>query len=434
MKVKINLYFIFLLVILLPLPPASFALANSNTIQCFPKTDQRIPVTANGSFPITGLNQAQFNKILDNVERVYAPIIAAKGARLQLIKNWQGSEVNAYASRQGNIWRVEMLGGLARHREVTVEGLYAVACHEIGHHLGGAPLYSESENSWASTEGQSDYFATLKCLRKVFRTVDMSELAIDPRVGEECARSFTDETDIRICVASTLGAQSLARLMHSLAGGGAAAPNISTPDTRVVSRTFESHPAGQCRLDTGFQGALCTVNDSIEMDANNPNTGTCNRREGFSSGLRPSCWFKPAIDGGGSDDDDDSRGEGIAKAPLLNRKRTLPINNPWQAVTVRFDVSEFKDAGAVGVYIEASRPNRSFSNPNGTARDPAAPKGVSLRALRGEYTFLPGRQLPSWGVYQIRVIPISWQRTVGRFSNPASLFFQRTLRYRGRKR
>ncbi len=413
------------------LPLNVFASAVPNTVECFPKTDLRIP--HDGVLPFAGITQTEFNKILTNVENVYAPIFAAKGARLEMVKNWQSAEINAFASRSGNTWRVEMLGGLARHREVTAEGLYAVACHEIGHHVGGAPLYTTQGNTWAATEGQSDYFAALKCLRKVFRTVNLNELARDARVRERCERSFTDETEIRICEASTLGAESLARLSNALSGNSTP-PSIDTPDPRQVSTTFETHPQGQCRLDTGFQASLCTVSDSVDTDPRNPDTGTCNRRENFAEGIRPRCWFKPAVDGGGDDDDDDGPGNpggDIANAPLLNGQSNLSSNNPWASVTVQYDVSSFQAANAGGVYIEVSQPNRSFSNPNGASPDPQALGGVSIANLRGSYTFLPGRQLPNWGEYQIRIIPLdrTGRNAVGKFSNSATLSLQQQRRF-----
>ena len=57
-----------------------------------------------------------------------------------------------------------MFGGLARHKLVTPDGFALVACHEMGHHLGGAPR----RGGWASNEGQSDYYATTKCARRIW--------------------------------------------------------------------------------------------------------------------------------------------------------------------------------------------------------------------------------------------------------------------------
>jgi len=47
--------------------------------------------------------------------------------------------VNAYASvdKQGQQF-IHMFGGLARHPLMTEDAFLLVACHEFGHHYGGA--------------------------------------------------------------------------------------------------------------------------------------------------------------------------------------------------------------------------------------------------------------------------------------------------------
>jgi len=66
-----------------------------------------------------------------------------------------------------------MFGGLARHETMTPDGFATVVCHELGHHLGGVPKkFSWFGNSWASNEGQADYFGIMKCLRKMFEHED----------------------------------------------------------------------------------------------------------------------------------------------------------------------------------------------------------------------------------------------------------------------
>lgn len=97
---------------------------------------------------------------------------------------------NASAQRMGSTWVVNMYGGLARHNEITIDGFALVLCHEIGHHLGGAPKYG-GFNTWGTNEGGSDYFATLKCLRRIFQnddntkaienmTIDLKSAALAP--------------------------------------------------------------------------------------------------------------------------------------------------------------------------------------------------------------------------------------------------------------
>ena len=70
-----------------------------------------------------------------------------------------------------NEWRVVIYGGL-EHPLLTLDGLTAVICHEVGHHLGGfAFKTSILGDNWAATEGQSDYFAAHRCLPGFGRTI-----------------------------------------------------------------------------------------------------------------------------------------------------------------------------------------------------------------------------------------------------------------------
>ncbi|MCB0385711.1 MAG: S8 family serine peptidase, partial [Bdellovibrionales bacterium] len=61
---------------------------------------------------------------------------------------------------------------------------------------------------------------------------------------------------------------------------------------------------------------------------------------------------------------------GVARAPLLAGQSQLVLSNPQQPVPITFDISEFPDA--IGGYIEVSRPNTPFQNPNDVRPDPYA--------------------------------------------------------------
>ena len=122
----------------------------------FPKNNQSYPVELSA---VDG--SVEFNRVIDLVYKHYEPVVSNLGKRLVVERNWSDSTVNAYAYPKGDQMRVAMFGGLARHPEVTKDGFMMVMCHELGHHLGGAPM-----KSWASNEGQSDYFAANKCFKR----------------------------------------------------------------------------------------------------------------------------------------------------------------------------------------------------------------------------------------------------------------------------
>src|SRR3989339_100993 len=93
-----------------------------------PENDLHIGV---GSMDDKGIDQLEFNAVLDTVQKIYGPIVAEKGATLVIKRNWTDTTVNAYAQQQGKNWIISMYGGLARHAAVTQDGFALVACHEM---------------------------------------------------------------------------------------------------------------------------------------------------------------------------------------------------------------------------------------------------------------------------------------------------------------
>lgn len=261
----------------------------------------RVTVTAN-------FGEAEFNAAIDRVAAYYAPIVTAHGGNLKMMKLWTNSTVNAEADRTGNDWLVKMYGGLARREEVTLDGFAVVVCHELGHHLGGFPFY---RGDWAGSEGQADYFATQSCVKNLWGK-DYEENArhratVDPLAKEKCDAASTDTGVQNLCYRVADAGLSLARLLAAL--GSDTPPSFGTPDTSVVSRTRETHPRGQCRLDTYFQGVLCGARfddgvipgfghaqgqESLGAETEAA-TYSCTARDGYAVGLRPRCWFKPRL-------------------------------------------------------------------------------------------------------------------------------------------
>jgi hypothetical protein len=398
-----------------------------------PKNNHYIPITLK---PRTGgVTQSEFNDVIDQIEAIYGPLIHNYGGTLNVERLWADGTVNASASRMGNTYNIKMYGGLARHETITKDAFALVACHEVGHHIGGVPRYSGQGNSWAAVEGQSDYFATSKCLRRLFENEDnaniVSRMNIDPLVVQKCESQFQTENDIALCKRLSMAGLSSASLFAAM--NNRAHPKFETPDPAVVTATFESHPDYQCRLDTYFQGAICEVDHNTEIGQRDPNNGTCNRRDNHQEGLRPKCWFKPLISGNPNPTPGPNPTPNPppnpnppignkAPIPTVNGQTTVAITNPLLNLPMQFDVSHFP--GAVGMAIELSKPNQEFSNPNGTTPDRRNGLGTKVfRRVSGQYNFIPQRELPGYGTYQIRVIGLDQnKRPVSRFSDSFRLF------------
>lgn len=257
-----------------------------------PENTMNIPVGAKSA---GGLTEAQFNAVIDKIEPVYAPIIASRGGKLKLNRKWTDGTVNANATQFFGTWTVNMYGGLARHEKVTEDGFALVLCHELGHHLGGAPKVANFMMKWASNEGQADYFATLKCLRTVWvhdnNEVIISKLKAPEALVSACTKNHGDKADRAICIRGGMAGVSVANLFAAMRNQPEA--SFTTPDRSVVTKTNDAHPAFQCRLDTYFQGALCEKSFTEDVSQKDEVQGTCHGSTGYTIGVRPLCWFKP---------------------------------------------------------------------------------------------------------------------------------------------
>ena len=244
----------------------------------------------------TGIGEKDFDSVLDRLEKLYSPEIAGRGGRLVIERDWSDGMVNAFASQESGDWIITMAGGLARHPAITSDGFALVACHELGHHLGGAPKYLNGMvRDWASYEGQSDYYAPLKCLRRYFAGDDngkiLAAMTVDPVAVADCERDHAALSDQQVCVRSAMAGLSMAGVMADLEQLPLA--RFDAPDPTQVTETDMGHPAGQCRLDTYLSGALCRQDVSEALSDVDYHPGACTDSIADATGVRPRCWFAP---------------------------------------------------------------------------------------------------------------------------------------------
>ena len=280
-----------------------------------PANTMKIPV---GDHSVVGLldkgiTEAQYTEVMDRIENLYTNVVKTRGGRLVVNRLWDDSTVNSSAEQQGSDWIINMYGGIARHPDTTFEGEALIACHEMGHHLGGAPkMKSVFGGGWATNEGGADYFATLKCLREFFAKDDnaaiVAAVKIDPTVKTQCEAQFTDASEQALCKRISLSGESVAYLFQDLSRD-TTRPQFSTPDKKEVSKTNDEHPATQCRMDTYFAGSVCQVALSQPQSDSDFKVGSC--VQGTDSlGWRPRCWFSPTTTGGGGGGGGDDGGGG----------------------------------------------------------------------------------------------------------------------------
>jgi hypothetical protein len=273
---------------------------------CFPVNALRDEDRIDGSS--ANISQELYNRILQQVGDRYRTIVTAHGGLLVINPRWDESEVNAFADRDGENWNVSVFGGLARRPEITPDAFALVACHELGHHLGGFPFFG---NEWGASEGQADYFAAQACAEMLWA----DDVAVNAtyrdtasvEVKRQCNRAYQSDLAQNLCFRIAAAGQSLANLLAAMENSPP--PDFATPDSGVVTQTVTSHGGPQCRLDTYFSGALCTRpfpeqeipgldqregQGSIFAEAA-ASPSSCTDADFFLVGKRPRCWFAPKL-------------------------------------------------------------------------------------------------------------------------------------------
>lgn len=254
-----------------------------------------------------------FKARVAELQTTYAPVMKQFGGNLSIKGDWKNKQVNAYATQMLMFWKIIVTGSLARRPELSPDGLTLIVCHEIGHHLGGFP-FSEGTplgGRWASVEGQSDYFSTFVCAKKMWK--DKLEenakfrnlVAAIPRL--QCDTSYDSDADRDLCYRTSVASESVIATMAALMKKPM--PQYDTPDTTIATATSEAHPKVQCRFDTLYQGAICPVKTNESMIPGKKVKGgrrsseaekeaamlSCTAMNGFTVGLRPACWFKATM-------------------------------------------------------------------------------------------------------------------------------------------
>jgi hypothetical protein len=284
-----------------------------------------------------------------------------------------------------------------------------------------------AQSNWASVEGQSDYFANLKCMRHMFLEDDNEAILktqnIPTTARTLCEEKFSNRIDQLVCMRSALASLKAGELFSSLSQSSP--PTLDRKDPNVVNTTYESHPGAQCRVDTYFAAALCPVDEEVEIGQRDPSLGVCNRSQNQEFGARPLCWYKDtATPTPGPNPTPTPPGGNRPIGPSVGGQVVIQSSRPDQIISINIDVRNV--SGATGFLIEASKPNTIFSNPNGNQPDPSTGLGYqAFRGTFGTYGLLPARQLPGWGSYQFRILALDQNgRALGIFSEVLTIILR----------
>lgn len=240
--------------------------------------------------------QEKFNTITSRVAGLYAGTIRERDVEFKIIQDWESDVVNAYAQKFTNVWQLTFKGGLYREAAVTDDALALVACHEMGHLIGGAP-YINGSDSQLSIEGQSDFWGSSVCIKRYFKEFPETVYLEEGFSKYTCdIQYYGDEEAKNICYRTVKAGTSMATML----AGPEGKVDFESPDYNRLSYTSQKHPAAQCRLDTYTAGALCELDDtSLAFDDKTAKTKLtteflCNDRTSNSDikvERRPKCWF-----------------------------------------------------------------------------------------------------------------------------------------------
>lgn len=202
------------------------------------------------------VSRAEYDTLLDRFQELYAEEIHERGGELDIMRLWDHDMVNASAYQENGTWKVKIMGGLARHELITLDGLTFVICHEFGHHLAGAPLFPERgpRAPWSAVEGQNDYFAAVSCLKRLWQNNDnqlaLINTSVPEYVSEKCERVYRVSEEAWLCRRVAMAALPFMQtILASYPPARTSLPypklDFATPDPNSTAVTLIGHPNAQ---------------------------------------------------------------------------------------------------------------------------------------------------------------------------------------------
>lgn len=179
---------------------------------------------------------------------------------------------------------------------MTTDIFALIACHELGHVIGGAPkasIFKEFPQASHSIEGQADYYAASKCFKRYIKAHPVARLNVEPGTWGLCAQQFKTAADIQACARTIMVGEGLLNTIRPKDASNSKDVRFTTsllidsapPPTEMMI----DHPEAECRLRTFAAGALCNQPAVAPISDQDPKTAWC---EDSELARRPHCWYK----------------------------------------------------------------------------------------------------------------------------------------------
>ncbi|MGE3609699.1 MAG: hypothetical protein AB7I27_08965 [Bacteriovoracaceae bacterium] len=246
----------------------------------------------------------EYEEIVERVNKVYKPIFAKNSYKLKFWSSFNEDSAADIRERHrmwlspgdagfdGKQALVSIRGTLTALDHMTKDAGMIIACHEIGHLIGGAPMNPVNEFiGWTSREGQADYYVTTKCLRKLWQDDQPVALNKDELLSEslwnKCLTVYADKKEQYVCQRSLNAIAALSKTTYY----SNSIFDFDHLSSLEVEKTVDKYPDDQCRMEIMIAGAFC--NKSGRLSRLDPTQGTCAEENGDTVGVRPRCFYKP---------------------------------------------------------------------------------------------------------------------------------------------
>lgn len=169
----------------------------------------------------------------------------------ELYQNFGGAFLvdSTFKTQREHQFMITLTGQIPQSPSMNQAGYAIVACHEIGHILGGEPRQKTMLSNWSSVEGQADYFATNECLWEFLKIRPEKIKDIEPM----CHEYFSKKDELIFCSQAILGIKAIAEYFNSSLAVDDQV-SLDNKDLSIVSQTLQKYPSPQCRIDTLLSG------------------------------------------------------------------------------------------------------------------------------------------------------------------------------------
>lgn len=204
-----------------------------------------------GSINVSSITEGDYKDLLEKFSRKHFIDVYKKTGRPLVIPfEWENPYFAAFAKNQGPLMSISLWGGMARAPGVNKLILVTLLCHELGHFIGGEPKQHISGAEWASTEGQSDFYAASVCVPNFVK----SHPDVISEISSEVAQRCGPNNDCKVVLQA---GWDTVRFLQRYSFRNFVPVSLGNREKATPVLVRDSYPSDQCRLDTFVAAAAC---------------------------------------------------------------------------------------------------------------------------------------------------------------------------------